>query len=210
MLLVVWRIPSRPSLPAPDAALDRLAATGYRRRRPRPLPRANALGAEVLFGPQSADPFLDPSSGSVAAAINAGAERFDFVLVDIGTKPTNAAWEGISACDFLVLVADREPTSIQAAKRWLQWFQLKGLGADSIGTVVVNRSGLPTNVSMQQVAREIGCPLVGVIPSAGEHMAHASTRQEILLQWKPDNLSAVSLMDTAVRLSAKRVEPIGH
>jgi len=168
------------------------------------------FGADVLFGPQSADPFLEASSGRVAAAINAAAERFDFVLVDIGTKPTNTAWEGISACDFLVLVADREPTSIQAAKRWLQWFQLKGLGSDTIGTVVVNRSGLPTNVSMQQVAREIGCPLVGVIPSAGEHMAHASTRQEILLQWKPDNLSAMSLMDTAVRLSAKSVQPIAH
>lgn len=168
------------------------------------------FGADILFGPQTADANLVEGMGRVAAALWAAAEGADFVLADIGPAPTNTAWEAITCCDFLVLVADREPTSIHAARRWLQWFRLKGIPTDTVGTVVVNRSGLPTSTSMQQVAREIGCPLVGVIPSAGEHMAHASTRQEILLQWKPDNLSSVSLMDTAVRLSARRVEPIAH
>lgn len=168
------------------------------------------FGAEVLFGPQSADVNSPSGFGRVSSALWAASERADFVLADIGTAPTNAAWEAISACDFVVLVVDREPTSVYAAKRWLQWFRLKGIDAATMGTVVVNRSGLPTNTSMQQVAREIGCPLVGVIPSAGEHMASASTRQEILLQWNPDNLSAASLMDTALRLSAKHVEPIAH
>ncbi|MFN7938291.1 MAG: response regulator [Bryobacteraceae bacterium] len=188
-----------------DLPPDRLNADALRHHMVR-MP----FGAEVLFGPQSADACPQPGFGRISGALWAASEGADFVLADIGTSPSGSAWEAISVCDFLVLVADREPTSIHAARRWLQWFRLKGLGGDRIGTVVVNRSGLPTNTSMQQVAREIGCPLVGVIPSAGEHMAHASTRQEILLQWKPDNLSAVSLMDTAVRLSAPRVEPIWH
>lgn len=168
------------------------------------------FGAEVLFAPQSADmqPILE--YGRISAALFAMAERSDYVLADIGTAPTPAAWETISGCDYLVLVVDREPTSVHAAKRWLQWFRLKGISDTTVGTVVVNRSGLPTNTSMQSVAREVGCPLVGVIPSAGEHMASASTRQEILLQFNPDTLSAASLMDTAMRLSAKNVQPIAH
>ena len=168
------------------------------------------FGADILFGPQSADPRPDGPRGLMEEVLRSAAPQSEFVLVDIGASPLPSSWEALGVCDFIVVVADREPTSVQAARRWLQWFRLKGMGTEAVGTIVVNRSGLPTNTSMRQVAQEIGCPLVGVIPSAGEHMASASTRHEILLRWKPDNLSSVSLMDTAVRLSAQHVQPIAH
>jgi pilus assembly protein CpaE len=122
------------------------------------------LGLRVLFGPQQADLFKEIEPQHAQAAIKALATMADFVILDLPNQPSVATQTAVRLCCFVNVVTERTLDSVVCAKVALKQLRVWGVAADSVGTIIVNRTENPALVDPADIQTRLGCELVGVIP----------------------------------------------
>jgi len=138
----------------------------------------------------------------------------DFVILDLAPGST-AANEAIAPlCQQLVLVLDRETICVQAARWWLGLLSSWAISENSFSMVLVNRVNLPLNLDVDEIRRELGCRVLGLVPAAAEACAIAVKAGQTVLQSATDSPVAVALREVATRLaelgSTTTTMPAGH
>jgi CheY-like chemotaxis protein/MinD-like ATPase involved in chromosome partitioning or flagellar assembly len=140
-----------------------------------------------------------PLQAEQAEAILAAAGKLaEYVVVDLPPYPCAASHAAAYNSFATVLVTERDPHCIALGRQTISILQDWGLTGNRLGAVVVNRSpndGIP----LAQVATQLGCGLLGVVPPAPSGLAYF--RDLPITLSKPEITAAQSLTDISKRLT---------
>ncbi|MCW5979978.1 MAG: response regulator [Bryobacteraceae bacterium] len=127
----------------------------------------HSTGFGVLFGPQKAGeakPIAGETARRIVGMLSASAE---FVALDLPSEPSESNRNAVSLCDFVGLVLEREPSCVAAGKIVLD--HLRGWNTEAlIGAIIVHRTPLAIPLDLEQIARELGVGIAGLIPPAAD------------------------------------------
>ncbi len=160
------------------------------------------FGAHLLFGPQDPQSWLAMDQPRFEAVLRAAADLADCVLLDLPSTPTAAHPACARLCDPFLLVLERDSMGVAAARNVLPLLRLWGLEADCQGSVLVTKDPMAAFVSTEQVAADLGFPVIGVIPPAAAALAASHKLGAPLVITEQDSLPAESLELLARRLAA--------
>jgi CheY-like chemotaxis protein/MinD-like ATPase involved in chromosome partitioning or flagellar assembly len=140
-----------------------------------------------------------PVEAEQAEAIVAAAERLaEYVVLDLPPYPCAASQAAAARSFATVLVTERDPHCIALGRQSISMLQEWGIGGNHLGAVVVNRSphdGIP----LAQVAAQLGCGLLGVVPPAPSGLAYF--RDLPITLSKPETTAAQNLAAISRRLA---------
>lgn len=126
------------------------------------------LGFDVLFAPQHPGDFADLDPDMARRIIDRLARHAAYTMVDLPGFYHPVTDAAIRTLDLLVLLTERDPSSIAAAEVVLEYLRQKQTGAPPVGLVVVNRSLLIDGAQPRQIEADLRCELFGVVPPAPE------------------------------------------
>jgi pilus assembly protein CpaE len=134
----------------------------------------------------------------VAAELETMGEEAGYVLLDLGSAVTELVKRAMPKLDALVLVVDMELLSVACAKRVLSAVQQPEIcPLGTIGIVVVNRASLACPLSVDEVQRLIGMPVLGTVPPAGDLCSSALKALRPVVHFDSESLAARSLIQVA-------------
>lgn len=162
----------------------------------------------VLFSPQLGNVFREIESAQVDAILRGLTRLADFVIIDLPHVPTAAVQTASKHCHFLVTVTEREPASLICAKGALRRLHDWGIPAHQTAAVVVNRTIYPLSLEMSRIHKEVGCDLIGFLPSDATACLQARTTGTPLILSDPNHDISLSLMEIVDRISADKVVPL--
>lgn len=171
------------------------------------------LGFEVLFSPQTPQEFHLLQPEDVTNLMDRLAHRNVLTLIDLPSSFCPATEAALRNCDLGVLVTERDPSSVAAAKVAMGYLTRGDSEPPAIGLVVVNRTLMIDGVPPRQIQAIVGCELLGVVPPAPDVAVSAQKFGTPLALHRP--LSAPASMLNAItdkimgRLQAStEVEPV--
>lgn len=133
-----------------------------------------------------------------AAELEAMGEEAGYVLLDFGSAVTELVKCALPRLDALILVVDMELLSVTCAKRVLSAVQQpETYPLGTIGIVVVNRASLAYPLTVDEVQRLIGMPVLGAVPPAGDLCSSALKVLRPVVHFDPESLAARSLVQVA-------------
>ena len=124
------------------------------------------LGFDILFSPQHPNEFLQLAEEDVTQLTAYLAHRAAYTLVDLPNRFYPVTDAVLRECDLTVLVTERDPSSLAAAKVALEYIRSRESKSITVGLVVVNRSLMIDGGSSQQIESALRCELLGVVPPA--------------------------------------------
>jgi CheY-like chemotaxis protein/MinD-like ATPase involved in chromosome partitioning or flagellar assembly len=140
-----------------------------------------------------------PLEAEQAEAIIAAAGKLaEYVVLDLPPYPCAASQAAAAGSFATVLVTERDPHCIAFGRQAISMLQDWGIGGNRLGAVVVNRS-LNDGISLAQVAAQLGCGLIGVVPPAPSGLAYFRDLPVTLS--KPEITAAQNLTAIAKRLT---------
>jgi len=167
-----------------------------------------ARGPRVLYGPQMVEDFKEIAPEQARAIVEGLSRAADYTIIDLPCVPSQATEAAVKLCDFVALVLEAEPACLSAAKVGLKLLQSWGAGGGQVGAIVINRTVSPFGLKPAVIKSELGCEIIGVIPTATEACARAQRLGVPLVDSQPDHAAAMNLTEIANRLAAERVVPI--
>jgi MinD-like ATPase involved in chromosome partitioning or flagellar assembly/CheY-like chemotaxis protein len=158
-------------------------------------PVKNVPGLQVLYGSRSHQNSAPLDSGNALGILALASEIADYVIIDLpaSLSETNRAVLENSGC--LALVIERDPLSIQAAKRMLSRVDSWKLGKLTIAAVILNRAALVSPMAFADIDAELHVATLGVIPPASDLCAAAQHARTPMVTFDPDSLASVALRD---------------
>ena len=103
-------------------------------------------------------------------------------------------------CDLVMVVLDRDPSSVHAAALELNRLRSWGIEHRRLAAVIVNRSALAAPPAIPEIEAQLGCEMFGMVPPSADYCASAIKRHLPLVLFEPDCLAAHALLTLANRL----------
>ncbi len=153
------------------------------------------FGFDVLFAPQSPRECVGCDPARFGALADRLARRTAYTMIDLPGAAQPVTDAVLPHCDFLVLVSERDPSSVAAAQAAIRHLR-ESRHLPPFGLVVVNRSLMIDSFSPRQVQSATGCELLGVVPPAPEVSVGAQRAGTPIALHRP--LSAPATMLTAI------------
>ena len=155
----------------------------------------------LLCSPQRAGEAREFSASHAGALIDCLAGMTDLLVLDLPPDPSSANREAARKCDFIGMVLDREETCLASARVLLDHLRSWGTNA-LIGAVVVHRTPLVCPVDLEDVERELGLEIAGLIPPAADSCLLAVRAGAPAVEVCGETLLAESFMELAGKLVA--------
>jgi Flp pilus assembly CpaE family ATPase len=156
-------------------------------------------GLRVLPGPRaSADQEIPAGRAeAVVEALLGSAER---VIVDLAPRTSAAGTAVLRRAERIVVVLEREPASVAAACRLLEYMREACRLGGLVEAVVVNRVALSCPLPLEEIQRELGIPVLGVIPPNPDLCLQAQRAGVPIVFFQPESALGASLLDLADKL----------
>jgi pilus assembly protein CpaE len=167
--------------------------------------RRGPAGLRVLFGPQLDDPIKVIEPEQSAAIVQGLARMADYVIIDMSHMPTAAAQAAIAQCHFTVLVTEREHGSVICGTAMLHQLHAWGVAGRLVGAAVVNRTIYSIPLEMSQIQSELGCDLVGSIPSDAHACLQSQESGVPIVLSAPSHDVSLCLLEITDRIAAANV-----
>lgn len=167
-------------------------------------------GLRVLFGPQKPDEFGDVDPQAAAAVIRAASQMAECTLIDLPSLAFPMCQAVIRQCTFVSMVLERDAMSAHAARLFLPVLHSWGISEQITGAIVDTRALAYTPTPMPEIAAQLSCPIIGVIPPAVELCAKASVAGMPVVFLEPDCTFSNALIELALRLGADTVKPMAR
>jgi pilus assembly protein CpaE len=168
------------SLYPPGAALSCLWSV-------KDIPRLQVALAQDIVAPEE-----------VAGELEAMGAEAEYVVLDLGSTLTSFVKTALPRLNALGVVVDMEMLSVECARRVLSAIGQPDLGLrGAIGVVAVNRASLACPISVDEVQRLVGMPVLGSIPSAADLSSAAQKARRPVISFDPESLAAQSLAQVA-------------
>jgi nitrogenase subunit NifH len=108
------------------------------------------------------------------------------------------------------MVLERDAMSAHAARLFLPVLHSWGISEQITGAIVDTRALAYTPTPMPEIAAQLSCPIIGVIPPAVELCAKASVAGMPVVFLEPDCTFSNALIELALRLGADTVKPMAR
>jgi Flp pilus assembly CpaE family ATPase len=161
------------------------------------------LGLRVLFGPQAPEEFGEIDPRAAEALIKTVSKMAERVVIDLPSAAMPMTQVVARQCDFVLIVLERDPVSVHAAKIVLRLLRAWGITQLVSGAIVVNRVTTYTPMPMEEIATEIDCAILAVIPPAVELCTRANQAGSPVVFFQPESTLAGVLTDVASRFSGE-------
>ena len=160
----------------------------------------HASGLRLLVAPQdSPNNLFTPAH--MQAILQVLTQEAEIVILDLPAVAGEATKYALEQSDQVMLITDPEPITIDCAKA--DGEKLKEWGVfDLTKLVVVSRARSNTMVAPGTIEKDMGLPVMGVLPPSPENFFLAASVGKPLVEAKPDALAAGQL----VKLAKKMVE----
>lgn len=165
-------------------------------------------GLRVLFGPQEAKEFKSIEAKQAEAIINGLLEMADFIVLDLPNQPSPANEAAVRKCNFVAVVTEREPASVEAGKATVAQLQSWGVGGGLVGAIVVTRTIYPVAIELSEIQSTMGCPIVAIVPWAATACLRALRDELPLVISQRENDAAINLADIAAKIATNRLAPL--
>ena len=162
-----------------------------------------SFGVKALFAPQPGQELECIEAKYVQPIVLGYASMADYVVVDLPCQPSAASKTVIRNCDFVAMVMEHDPISIISAKVTLELLKSWDACAGLVGAVLVNRGALPIPVKSAELKLQLGCNVLGLIPSAGETCIIAQECGESVVRCKSKSLVADALEEIANQIAER-------
>jgi Flp pilus assembly CpaE family ATPase len=163
-----------------------------------------ACGFRVLLGPQFQDHYVEFSSEHVRALLRAAAATADYVLVDMPVAMQPSTQAVLAASAFTTIVVESDWVGLHAARVRAGLLLSAGAKQDALGAILVNKFPVRQEATVSELARKLGCGILGVIPPASEILS-ANNFGIPAAATNPYNAFSESIYDVADRLSSHPV-----
>jgi Flp pilus assembly CpaE family ATPase len=167
-------------------------------------------GLRVLFGPQKPDEFRDIDPLAAAAVIRGASHLAECTLIDLPSLAFPMCQAAIRQCTFVSMVLERDAMSAHAARLFLPVLHSWGISEQITGALVDTRALAYTPTPIPEIAAQLSCPIVGVIPPAVELCAKASAAGMPVVFLDPECTFSSTLTELALRLGADTVKPMAR
>ena len=167
-------------------------------------------GLRVLFGPQKPDEFRDMDPQAAAAVIRAASQLAECTLIDLPSPAFLMGQAAIRQCTFVSMVMERDAMSAYAARLFLPVLHSWGISEQITGAIVDTRALAYTPTPMPEIASQLSCPIIGIIPPAVELCAKASAAGMPVAFLDPECTFSSTVAELALRLAADTVKPMGR
>ena len=157
-------------------------------------------GLQVLYGPAPGRNYPAFSFDHARAILNGLATMNDYTIVDLPNQPTAASRAALRECDFVVLVSETDPASVQSAQATLQQLQAWEINKGIIGLVVVHRVAPNGSAPASRIASDLGCWVIAEVPPDAEACLMALKQQSALVISQPESDASQALASLAAEL----------
>lgn len=157
-------------------------------------------GLQVLYGPAPGRTYRAFSFDHARAILNGLAAMTDYTIVDLPSQPTTASRAALRQCDFVVLVSETDPASVQSAQATMQQLQAWEINKGIIGLVVVHRVAPNGSMPASRIASELGCWVIAEVPPDAEACLMALKQQSALVVSQPESDASRALTGLATDL----------
>lgn len=169
------------------------------------LHQHHQVGLQILFGPQHAKDAKEIDPRQAVAIINGLSEMADYVLLDLPNQPSAATHDILHLCHSVVIVTEAEPAAVESGKIAIDQFQSMGIGGGILVGIIVNRTVFSVPIKFAEVGSEMGCPIVGIIPSATNACQQSLREGSPLVILQRDNEAALSLTQIAEKIAIDKL-----
>lgn len=154
-------------------------------------------GLRVLPGPPPDQEVTPEQAEAIADALLGAADR---VILDLAPRASLANAAILRRADRIVMVLEREPASVAAGCRLLEYLRaacrLEGL----VQAVVVNRVAFACPLPLEEIERQLQVPILAVIPPNADLCVQARRAGAPVAFYQPDSALGACLLDLAERL----------
>ncbi|MDX1688671.1 MAG: response regulator [Candidatus Promineifilaceae bacterium] len=157
-------------------------------------------GLQVLYGPAPGNNYPTFSFDHARAIVNGLASMADYTIVDLPNQPSAASRAALHQCDFVVLVSESDPASVQSARATLQQLQAWEVNKGIIGLVVVHRVAPNGSMPASRIASDLGCWIIGEVPPDSEACLKALRQRSALVISQPESDASHALTTLAAEL----------
>lgn len=164
------------------------------------------FGFEVLFAASNTRECSDCSPDALATLAERLAQRTAYTMLDLPGVVHPITETLLPHCDFLVLVTERDPSSVAAAQMAIRHLS-GGRHVPPMGLVLVNRSLMIDGYSPSQLQSATGCELLGVVPPAPEVSVSAQRSGIPLALHRPLSAPATMLTGITEKIARAVSEP---
>jgi pilus assembly protein CpaE len=159
-------------------------------------------GLSVLFGPQTVEQCRELTPAHVKRLLGALVTLADYLVLDLPASLSEANRAAAEVSSRLILVVERDPLCVQAAK-WMARAMESWDGAPQpIETILVNRSSPVCPMPVPEIETQVGFPALGVVPPEPDICLAAEVAHTPLVAFRPDSVIAGSLIALAKKCAS--------
>jgi len=163
------------------------------------------LGFYLLFGPQSIGDFSEVSGAQADRMVSLLTNMADFIVLDMPTSHGPAQEAVMRRSNAVLLVSERDDSSIMAAKMTISQLAKWGIGNDSISLAIVSKFPLPDGLPPEKIEDLLGVRVLGIVPPAPDVCSAAQKASTPLVLHRPRSAPASILTSIAQRTAAVAV-----
>jgi len=167
-------------------------------------------GLRVLFGPQKPDEFGDIDPAAAAAVVRAASQLAEYTLIDLPSPAFAMNQAALRQCTFVSMVLERDGMSAHAARLYLPLLHAWGISEQITGAIVVSRALAYTPTPIPEIAAQLSCSILAVIPPAVELCAKASVAGMPIVFLEPECTFSNALTELALRMAGDTVRPMAR
>lgn len=160
------------------------------------------LGFYLLFAPQMVDQFIDVTPDHAERLLAHLTQMAEYVVLDL--PPVCQAYHKVALrrSNAVVLVAERDDSSLAAAKMMLDRLKSWGVPHDALEFAMVNRSPILDGLSREKAEEMLGLKIAGIVPPSPDICVAAQKAGAPLSVFRPRSAPAAVLSQIALRAAA--------
>jgi pilus assembly protein CpaE len=165
---------------------------------------ATSSGPRLLLGSSDTNQIRNLTPEQSEAVVKGLARIADFVVVDFPCFQSEVNRLVVNLCSFITLVVTPDQVCAALALRSIKLLKAWGVGGDSVGIVVVNRTPALA-MSPSELGKNLGCGVLAVVPNMAEALEKAAGSSIPLVISQPHNLASESYTSIAGKLVSDQV-----
>lgn len=159
--------------------------------------RSTNFGVKVFLGPQKVDDYKEVEPSQAEAVIKGISALANFTIVDLPCHPSSATQAVVQLCDLVTLVVEPQLESMMVGKVWLKLLKRWMSKESKITLVAVNRTPLPSQISLDAISSFFECKIAGEVPHASEALIKFQRSGLPIVLSSPASESAINLKEIA-------------
>lgn len=157
-------------------------------------------GLRLLGFPASRGTWRTLDAEHAYAIVSAAREAYPFVLLDLPPRIDEGVAQALKLSDSIVMIADREPASLQCCAALARQIRLATSQSQQIGLALVYRTEFDSPVPLADIHKELKVHPLADVPSAARSIALSHSVRTPLALLYPDDPFSVAHYELAEKL----------